>query len=211
MVIFHFCYDLRYLGYVDWSVPNGPGWRQFRYLILSLFLGVIGISLSLAHGRFIRWRSFWMRALQIGVAALAVTAMSMVVFPEGWIYFGILHFIFFASLVGIALARFPAMALGLGVVILVLHWLDLPPPAWPFYFIDQYLPEYTEDLVAPCPWMGVVLIGVWLGCLVRSGKISYLGPKLPNWVNFAARHSLAIYLLHQPMLFGLFLTAAKYA
>lgn len=211
MVIFHFCYDLRYFGYVDWSVPNGPGWWQFRYLILTLFLGAAGVSLSLSHGRIIRWRSFWVRALQIGLAALAITLISMVMFPEGWIYFGILHFILFASLVGVALVRFPTVALGFGVVIVAIHWLDLLPSAWPFNLIDQYLPDYTEDLVAPFPWLGVVLIGVWLGSLVRSGKISYLGPRLPIWVSFSARHSLAIYLLHQPLLFVLFLTAAKYA
>lgn len=211
MVVFHFCYDLRYFGYVDWSVPNGPGWWQFRYLILTLFLGTVGISLSLSHGAGIRWSKFWWRALQIGVAALAITLMSLVVFPQGWIYFGILHFILFASLICIWLVGYPLFALLVGVLVLLIHWSDLLPPAWPFHLFSEYLPDYTEDLVTPLPWLGVVLIGSWIGAQVRNTNISYLGPRLPSWLSFAARHSLVIYLLHQPILFGLFLTAARYA
>lgn len=211
MVVFHFCYDLRYFGYVDWSVPNGPGWWQFRYLILTLFLGAVGISLSLSHGAGVQWSKFWMRALQIGVAALAITLMSLVVFPQGWIYFGILHFILFASLICIWLVGYPLVALFVGVLILLTHWSDLLPSAWPFNLFSGYLPDYTEDLVTPLPWLGVVLIGSWIGAQVRNTNISYRGPRLPSWLSFAARHSLVIYLLHQPILFGLFLTAAKYA
>ena len=51
MVIFHFCYDLRYFGYVDWNNPNGPNWRPFRYVILTLFISTVGVSLVLAHGK----------------------------------------------------------------------------------------------------------------------------------------------------------------
>lgn len=211
MVVFHFCYDLRYFGYVDWRVPNGPGWWQFRYLILALFLGTVGISLSLSHRPKVRWSKFWWRALWIGLSAFAITLMSLVMFPQGWIYFGILHFIFFASLVGISLVSYPRLALLLGALILGVHGLDFLPSAWPFNFLSPYLPDYTEDLVTPLPWLSVVLVGVWLGSLVKIGKISYLGPNLPGWVGFAARHSLAIYLLHQPVLFGLFFAAAKYA
>lgn len=211
MVVFHFCYDLRYFGYVDWGVPNGPGWWQFRYLILTLFLGTVGISLSLSHSVRVRWAKFGWRALRIGLAALAITLMSLVIFPQSWIYFGILHFILFASLVGVILVPFPRLALALGTAMLLVHWLDWLPSAWPFNFLRQYLPDYTEDLVLPFPWLGVVLMGVWIGSLIARGKISYRGPALPTWLGFAARHSLAIYLLHQPLLFGLFFTVAKYA
>lgn len=211
MVIFHFCYDLRYFGYVDWGVPNGPGWWQFRYLILTLFLSAVGISLSLSHGAGIQWSKFWRRALYIGLAALVITLMSLQMFPQGWIYFGILHFILFASLVGVALVQYPRSALLLGMAALLIHWLDWLPFAWPFNLIGQYLPDYTEDLVTPFPWLGVVLVGVWIGSLIRNGKISYRGPALPLWLGFAARHSLVIYLLHQPLLFGVFYAVARYA
>ena len=211
MVVFHVCYDLRYFGYVDWQIPTGPGWWQFRYLILSLFLGTAGISLALYHSPAIRWRPFWKRAGQIALAALAISLVSLVVFPQGWIYFGILHFILVASLISIGLVRFPQVALGLGLAILAIHWLDMLSPRWPFNGISDYLPGYTEDFVPLLPWLGVVFVGVWLGGLVRAQKLPAGGLHLPRWLDFAARHSLAIYLLHQPLLFGLFFLVGKYA
>ena len=190
-------------------MPNGPGWWQFRYLILTLFLGTVGISLSLAHGVGIRWRAFWRRFLVIGLAALAVSLASLLVFRQSWIYFGILHFIWIASLIGLGLVRYPGFALGLGLTVLLVHWTGLLPPRWPFDFIDSRLPAYTEDFVSPLPWLGVVFIGVWIGSLIGHKKLPSGPQNLPLWMAFPARHSLPIYLLHQPLLFGLFFLLAS--
>lgn len=208
MVVFHFCYDLRYFGYVDWQVPDGPGWWQFRYFILSLFIGTVGVSLSLAHGAGVRWRNYWLRLAQIGAAALAITLMSLWVFPESWIYFGILHFIVLGSLVGILLVGRPGLALALGVSLVAGYAADMLPSRWPFGYFDGLLPQHPEDLVPPFPWLGVLLIGVWMGDLLRRGLWSPPSFRLPIWVDWAARHALLIYLLHQPLLFGVFIALA---
>jgi len=63
----------------------------------------------------------------------------------------------------------------------------------------------TEDYVPLFPWMGVLFLGIALGhLLVRTDfrAIMSLAP-LPRWLAFLGRHSLAIYLLHQPLLFAL--------
>ena len=203
MVIFHFCFDLRYFGFVDWDVPNGPGWWQFRYLILSLFIGTVGISMSLAQGASFRKKPFLIRQAKLLVAASLISLMSVFMFPDSWIYFGILHFIFFASLICLPLVSKPLISLILGVAIILGHIFALVPPFWPFSYIGDYLPRHTEDFVPFFPWLGVSFVGVYLGHLISIAK--------PNFCRlhearsaYIGRHALTVYLVHQPFLFAAF-------
>jgi uncharacterized membrane protein len=62
----------------------------------------------------------------------------------------------------------------------------------------------TEDYVPLFPWAGVMLVGVALGhALVRNQfrTVTGLG-RAPRVVAWLGRHSLAVYMLHQPLLFG---------
>ncbi|MCX6569388.1 MAG: heparan-alpha-glucosaminide N-acetyltransferase domain-containing protein, partial [Candidatus Aminicenantes bacterium] len=53
------------------------------------------------------------------------------------------------------------------------------------------------------PWFGVFLIGVALGKSVYASKRSLLPWRMPpTFVNFAGRHSLIIYIVHQPVIMG---------
>lgn len=210
MVTFHFCFDLRYFGFVEWDVPNGAGWWQFRYLILSLFIGTVGISLSLAHrgkarSAALRSKSFLVRQTKLLVSALAISLMSIFVFPDTWIYFGILHFIFLASLICLPFVLVPRFALLAGLSIILAYILDWINPFWPFTYIGQYLPRYTEDFVPFFPWLGVCLVGVYLGCLITTIQPRYC-LKGEAGTAFAGRYALVIYLLHQPILFAGFST-----
>lgn len=205
MVIFHFCYDLRYFGYVDWNIPNGPNWRPFRYVILALFIFTVGLSLALAHGQGVRWKHFSKRLVWLIAAALGITIMSLYMFPEGWIYFGILHFIAFASLAGLLFLRIPLLAGLIGVSILVGYWMDLLPTRWPFNYISGVLPSYTEDYVPIFPWLGVALLGVGLARLLPVERFDVPPLRLAKWLAFLGCHGLIIYVVHQPLLFAVFL------
>ena len=203
MVVFHFCYDLRYFGLVDWNVPNGPGWWQFRYVILTLFIGTAGVSFGLAHSvQGYRWKSFLRRQLLLGASALAITLGSLFMFPLAWIYFGILHFLFLAGFLCLPLVGRPNTSLVLGLAILVLYAQGLLSPVWPFAYIEGYLPRYTEDFVPLAPWLGVCYLGLAAGHYGQFIRSKFGDPGLPL-LTLAGRHSLAIYLLHQPLLFAL--------
>lgn len=210
MVVFHFCYDLRYFGYVDWNVPNGPYWWPFRYLILTLFIFTMGMSLSLAHGHVLRWKKFTIRLGQLVLAAAAITLMSLYVFPNSWIYFGILHFLALASVLGVLLVRTPLMALAAGLLLLLLYWSGVLDNQWPFNYLDVW-PPGTEDYVPLFPWLGVTFLGVAAGAIAHRVPGDKLLFWLPRWIGYAGRHGLIIYLVHQPLLFaGFYLVAVAF-
>jgi uncharacterized membrane protein len=64
------------------------------------------------------------------------------------------------------------------------------------------------------PWLGVVLLGVFLGNLLYSEDVRRF--QLPDWgdtlpcssLEFLGRHSLLIYMVHQPLLVGLILVGS---
>ena len=212
MVIFHFCYDLRYFAYVDWHIPNGSSWRPFRYVILTLFIFTVGVSLSLAHQQKINIQAFNKRLLQLLVSATAITIMSLFLFPKAWIYFGILHFIAVASLLGLPLVAYPKLAVPVGISLLLGSWLGLFNSQWPFVLFDQWLPRRTEDFVPLFPWLGVMYLGI--GAMGVISKQPALNLKkqwdLPDHpivrpLKTIGQHGLLIYLVHQPILFAGFL------
>jgi len=220
MVVFHFCYDLRYFGYVDWHIPNGPNWWPFRYLILSLFIFTVGISLVLAHQPHFRGIEFVKRLAQLFFAAAAITVMSLFLFPEAWIYFGILHFIAFASLLSLPFVWKPQWALIIGAMVLITYNIGLLSNNWPFYFFSDWVPDDTEDYVPLFPWLGIMLLGMGIGSLIMSKttvKISHTrrnkkkntqtkmldlpSNKVTNLLAVIGKRGLFIYLIHQPLLF----------
>lgn len=212
MFVYHFCYDLDYFGFIDQNFDQDDFWINFRILIVSLFLGVMGISLYLASYRGLNKKRFQQRLLLlVGYSAL-VTFSSWLMYPEYYIYFGILHFITIASVLGLAFTRLGRLNLLLGVALIILPvvyehpFFDHPWLHW--VGLMTRLPE-TVDYVPLLPWFGIVLIGIYLGQLIsqlpnthpflawraknRAGQIMVLGGK----------YSLHIYMLHQPIFLGI--------
>jgi len=64
----------------------------------------------------------------------------------------------------------------------------------------------TQDWRPIFPWVGATLFGVAAARLVALP----LAAEKRNALTFAGRHSLAIYLVHQPLLFGLFSAVALF-
>src|SRR5262249_32905449 len=63
---------------------------------------------------------------------------------------------------------------------------------------------YTEDYVPLFPWAGVVFCGIAAGHALVRNRFAVLAPldRSPRWLTWAGRHTLAIYMLHQPVLIG---------
>ena len=221
MIAYHFSFDLAFFGALRADFNNDPFWLGSRSLIVTLFVGLVGVSLALSSGRGAGRASFWKRQARIGACALLVSIASWWMFPGTFIFFGILHFIFVASLLGGALLRFatPAAAIGaLGAVALAggiffsSPMFDAAPMQWLGLMTRK---PATEDYVPLLPWIGVVFLGI------AAGQLAARSPAVSSWLAsqdrlaftplaWMGRHSLAIYMLHQPVLLGmLFLFLGK--
>lgn len=230
MVVYHFSYDLDLFGYLDIDFNHDPRWRFFRAVIVSMFLVVVGISLTLATRRGIQWRTFSQRLGLVAACALLVSVGSGWMFPNSLIFFGILHFIAVASLLGLIFIRlfgirFFWLNLWLGLLLVAmgvfvqLPFFDHPWLQW--VGMMTYKPV-TEDYVPLLPWFGVVLIGMFAGQYFVAhqnqfpsmdqgmGKVRRVAgvdglpmTLLLSSLAAAGRHSLLIYMVHQPILIGI--------
>jgi uncharacterized membrane protein len=204
MVIFHFIYDLKLFSYIDWDTPDGFGWRQFRWVIISLFFLCLGISLTFAHKNRVQGKKFLIRFAQIFSAAILISVATYLAIPQNWIFFGVLHFLAFASCVAIWFVNMPKISFAIGISIILIGAVQLLPSRWPFYVFFDNLPHYTNDYVAIFPWLGLVFIGVTIAHtkwfledpLCRKNADPHI------WLIWPGQHSLSIYLLHQPFMVG---------
>jgi uncharacterized membrane protein len=219
MTVFHFCFDLNHFGYLRQDFYNDPFWTWQRTAIVSLFLFCAGLGQAAAVEQQQPARRFWKRWAQVAGCALLVTAGSAFVFPQTFIYFGVLH--------GIALmlviVRFTggwgrwlwlagAVAIALKFVALQAHaaWPAadfLNARAWNWLGLISRKPA-TEDYVPLIPWLGVMWWGMAAGQWLLRRRPALLSRPLPGAaapLSWLGRWSLTWYMLHQPLLFGILL------
>ncbi|CAO3378758.1 DUF1624 domain-containing protein [Azospirillum argentinense] len=207
MALYHGSWDLTYLGLADFDLFGDPLWLAARTGILGSFLLLSGLSLTLAADGGIDRRRFLRRFILLVLAALGVSAVSLGMFPDSPIFFGVLHHMAVASLLGLALLRlsWPVLLL-LGVAVIALgETVALPlfdEPWLRWIGLMTFAPE-SNDYVPLFPWFGGFLFGMALGRLWRPGAAGTPGGAVGRGFAWAGRHSLAVYLLHQPILFGL--------
>lgn len=213
MVVYHFFYDLYYFDYIDTAFGRGA-WVPFRYTIVILFLSLVGVGVVLSHYQGIRWQAVKKRSLQLLLASALVTLSSYFIAPHKLTVFGILHFIFVASLLALPLMKFSKYLFVPGLVIFLaghlfktsltndswLHWIGLAERMRP-----------ALDYVPLFPWFGMVMMGMAVGYYLKAKPetVSLVGNvtnKLPftTFHGWIGKHSLVIYLVHQPLLFGAF-------
>ena len=213
MAVYHLSWDLADFRLASPMLPFTPQMRLLSHVVASVFLVLVRLSLALAHRNGLNVRAFWRRLAIVAGAAALVTAGSFVFAPSEPITFGILHCIAVASLLAGAFVTAPAwvsLAVGLAAVAapFLIRSTFFDPPWFLWIGLGEALPN-TLDWRPLMPWAGVVFLG--LGAARLPGAVDWL--KRPDrWraasaaaraICFAGRHSLAVYLIHQPILIGL--------
>ena len=173
MVVYHFCFDLQYFRVTRWDFYHDPLWLNARTAILSSFLLIAGVSLVLAERGGSAPARFWRHVGVIAACAAAVSIASFALFPQSWIWFGVLHAIAVSLVLARPLVRRPLLALIVGVCAIAAgnlfanSFFDSRATDWIGFVTAK---PHTEDYVPLFPWTGVLLIGIAGGhALARAG------------------------------------------
>ena len=215
MMIFHLLYDLRTFGNVPVAMPDAY-WRFMPEVIGTLFFGLLGVSAWLKFQEEkqsqLRW-NFFKRGVRLFLIALTITAATGYFIPKFTIYFGVLHCISVSLMLLYPFLRFGNLNLTLGVIVIgATFFLQQYRFSFPWLMWIGFQPEKGTggDWYPLIPWFGVVLLGIELGRRLYPTS-DVRGPWSPLaaqqqlifvFLAFLGRHSLVIYLIHQPIFIG---------
>ena len=218
MVTFHLIFDLNYFGIYSFNISSGLLW-WFARITASIFVFLVGVSLSLSYTRttllsnnitekelFLKYLK---RGLKIFSYGLLITAATWIFIGNGFIVFGILHFIGIAIILEYVVIKRKYLNLFLGLafiaagIFLMNFRFDFYGLLWLGFTPNNF---YTVDYFPLLPWLGIVSFGIFLGNTlyekyVRQFKLPDLSRNLVVKVSsFLGKHSLLIYLIHQPII-----------
>jgi uncharacterized membrane protein len=224
MIIYHIIFDLFYFEIYDKNLSSLP-LRFFLYSIGIMFLVIVGISLHISYSKarqnltekqlkikFIR------RGSMIFGLGILITIATWVYPHEGFILFGILHCIGLSIILAYPFLKMYVKNLILGVIFIIAGiFLMQFTFGFNYLLFLGFVPDnfYTLDFFPLLPWFGMVLIGIFIGKYLykddkRRFSLSDLSNKsLIKGLSFLGRHSLLIYLVHQPIIVGFILLFLK--
>lgn len=216
MVLFHLCYDLRFLAGVSltWFAP--PFQDIWRASISWTFLFIAGCMCPLS-------RNNLKRGLTYGAVALAIYAVTALASVDTPISFGIIYCMAACTLVAWVLGRFgmlprgpvagailfacfillfglPSGTIGIGPLSVALPhslyrvsglaWLGIPGPG---FSSGDYYPLVPFVLM----YLTGTAIGTWLK---ETGYTDWARRANVPLLNLVGRHALLVYVVHQPLL-----------
>jgi len=220
MILFHAVFDLSFFHVYPVTIATGF-WRYFAFSTASLFLLIVGVSLVISHAREEERLAgdpglqrgiavkYLKRGMGIFACGLLVTFATWLYLDEGFVIFGILHLIGVSTILSLFFFRFRKANLLIGILLIgigiLLAQAGVTGPFWLLWLGIPPAPFISVDYTPLLPWFGVVLIGIGVGeQLYPGGKRSFAAPHLPapifSPLAFLGRHSLLIYLLHQPVI-----------
>ncbi len=204
MVVHHFLYDLCAFLDAPWWLFTNPVFDILHYVFAAVFIGLSGVSSRFS-------RSNIKRGAIVIAVAMVITLVTW--FMDMPIRFGVLHLLgvcmLFYGLTHKLWESIPAKVMPLlCAVLLILSALAvkyIPISSDHLWMFGWYSPDfYSSDYFPIFPWIFVFLFGTWAGKYIREGRLpekfyTFNIPVLPA----IGRKALIIYIVHQPVLYGL--------
>lgn len=217
MICYHFLFDLAFFGVLSLDVSSGFPWF-FARVTASTFIFLMGVSLTLSSsrsklsGRYVHkslFKKYFMRGCRIFLLGLFITMITWIFIPQEFIIFGILHFIGISIILAYPFLKRRYLSLAVGIMIIITG-IYLQTLTFDFSWLMWlgFIPNSlnTVDYFPLFPWFGIVLLGIFFGgMLYKNYKRQFYLPDLSNnylikGSTFLGRHSLVIYLIHQPII-----------
>ena len=221
MILVHLRYDL-----VTYGGHGGPlllahgFWRDFARATASIFLFLVGVSLTISRARadqsergngglFVKYLK---RGLTIFGWGMGITVVTWVLLREGAVWFGILHCIGVSIILAYPFLRlrWPNLIIGLALIAVGVV-LSQRTYSFPWLMWLGFIPERlgSVDYYPLLPNFGIVLIGIFVGNLLYPDHVRCF--PLSDWsrfllvrgLTFMGKHSLLIYLIHQPIMIAI--------
>ena len=204
MVAYHFLYDLYIFGVISADQLFSAPLNVLERFICCSFILLAGASARFSRNNLSQWLVVLGAGLVVDIgAAVAGQTIRLGVLMLLGSSMVLWHFL------GKGLQRFPgwSVAAGSGVLFFAARWWTgrtavSVPWLYPLGFIS--LGFYSADYFPLLPWFFLFLTGTALGgwCLAhRENRL--LTVSLPGALTWPGRHSLIIYVLHQPVLYGI--------
>ena len=218
MILFHLCYDVfAVFGVWEDFFKSFPAviWER---LICFSFIVVSGVSLNFS-------RRGWRRGLIVLLCGMAVTLATVVLTPDQAIWFGVLHFLGIAMILGSFLRKLPDILHPLWSMIafFILFMLTYGIPegyiglfSFPLIHLPDTLYQYpwfscfgfpsetffSADYFPILPWIFLYFFGYELWRFIKQKELDRFFIRRIPVLDFIGRHSLIIYMVHQPILYG---------
>lgn len=220
MVVYHAMWDLKNIFDVElsfWGSEPAQIWQasiRWTFILLSGFCW----ALSRSHLR---------RGLIVLGASVVISAVTAIVMPESIILFGVLTFIGSAMLLTIPLDKLfrkisPYIGLAVSFLLFLLtettkrgsisifgrELFELPNLLYAnlltAYFGFPAPAFHSSDYVPLIPWLFMFWCGYFLYRIFeRHDLLKYLSAFRVKALEWIGRHSLVIYMLHQPIVYAL--------
>ena len=218
MVLYHTVWDLIYMFHIPWTWFGSDVAHFWQQSILWTFLLLSGFCWSMGKKKL-------KRAFTVLAGSATITMITVLLVPEGLIWFGVLSLIGTGMLVTIPLDRIfqkiPAGAglcmscilfivtrnVGIGEISIGNWELFQLPESWYSNYITAYLGFPSEafvsqDYVPVIPWIFLYWAGYFLYHIFRKKDwLKYLSAFSVKSLEWLGRHSLSIYMLHQPVIY----------
>lgn len=219
MIFYHFTWDLVYFGLYQANLLVGP-WQWFARSIATIFIFVLGVSLTLSDTRETQrlghppgFMKYLWRGGKIFGFGLIITGATYFFIGRGFVIFGILHLLGASVILAYPFLRSNHWLSLVSGVLTIVAGIAVDPLVvsypWLIWLGVKQEGIYMVDYYPVLPWFGLALLGLFAGyTLYPQGVRRFALPNLATFpliqgLRFLGRHSLLIYLLHQPILIGL--------